>query len=498
MKVFSKLALTGASGYSGYVGFRMYTDRQYREDVKGLYTSTINGVGAARVVTLSVLDYMYNLKGLDPATDEYHEQRSIIHRRVANRILKLSVASRGIYFKAGQYLGNLDRIMPREFTEVLSVLQDSAPPLPFDQIKVVLENDLPDHEFQHIDREAIAAASLAQVHKATLKTGETVAVKFQYPFLATQSKADYKVLRLCTKVCNRLLKYYDYQDIDLLKLWKTFRDMIASEIDFMYEKRNAEKTRQLFKDNPDVKVPKFYSKMCCSRILTMEFVNGVKINDIEGLEENGFTREETRKLLMNTFAHMIFHYGHVHCDPHPGNLLITRGPSGKAQLILLDHGFYRTMPVDFKLKFCELWKALVELNYDKVKEVATEFGLGNFYKYLPLILTYRTVNSKKPLGAIISEEEKRELHVSDDLSFDKISRLMQSLPPDIMFIVRTSNLVAIHNRNLGGCTKDRLVLYTDYAFESLYTSKLQYYFQKFLFWMRLFLHTYFPRLLGLS
>ena len=124
---------------------------------------------------------------------------------MANRILQLSRRNRGIYLKLGQYLGNLEKVVPREFTEVLCVLQDSAPILPFEEIKIVVEEDLKGNIEDHyhtFDHEAIAAASLAQVHRAILKTGEEVAVKIQYPFLRKSTEYDLVILSKITRYCN--------------------------------------------------------------------------------------------------------------------------------------------------------------------------------------------------------------------------------------------------------------------------------------------------------
>ena len=469
--VLSKCSLGSLGLYSYY----KFSPSQRQADIEGYFNSSINSLFAARVLASSVIDYKYSLHGMEYTSDAYHERRSEVHYRVARRILSLSVRSRGIYFKAGQYLGNLDRIMPREFTEILCVLQDSAPPLDYEVIKTVLENDMPGvlEQFQSFDKVAIAAASLAQVHRAQLKTGEVVAVKIQYPFLAAQTSTDFVVLKLLTHVCNWLLRMNDFQDVDLLKIWGTFKDMCIQEVDFLHEKYNSEKTKKIFEGDDSIHVPMVYGELSCSRVLTMEFVKGVKVSDNEGIEQMGFDTKEVAKMIINAFGKMIFIEGHVHCDPHPGNILI-REFNGKPQVILLDHGFYRYIPDEFRIDFCNLWHALVELDYETVKRIAEKMGLGDYYRYLPMILTFRTMDSKKPLGEVISQEERKQLHAGNMITFEKITQLMQRLPPDMIFIIRTSNLIALQNLRLGGTTRERLMIYTDYSFRALYSGFMYY------------------------
>ena len=262
--------------------------------------------------------------------------------------------------------------------------------------------------------------------------------------------------------------------------------MCIQEVDFIHEKYNSEKTKLIFKDDESIYIPKIYPEFSCSRVLTMEFVNGVKVNDNKKIEEMGFDTKEIAKLIINAFSRMIFAEGHVHCDPHPGNILI-REYNGKPQVILLDHGFYRYISDDFRNDFCRMWHALVTLDYPTVKTIADKMGLGEYYRYLPLILTYRTINSIRPLGEIVTQEERKKLHSDNEITFEKITQLMQRLPPDLIFIIRTSNLVALHNLRLGGSTRERLMIYTDYSFSALYTG-LMYYWMKFKFYFFLFLH----------
>jgi aarF domain-containing kinase len=480
----SKAGVLGAGCYAYY----RISPPQTQANILGYLNSSVNSVIAAKILAMSVLDYKYSLRALDSTSDEYFAKRAEVNTRVANRILSLSIRTRGIYFKAGQYLGNLDRIMPKEFTDVLCVLQDSAPPLPYETIKTVIDHDLPGGmaSFESFDHTAIAAASLAQVHKAKLCTGETVAVKVQYPFLKVQTVSDFVVLKIITQICNWLLKINDFKGIDLIKNWETFKDMCIQEIDFLHEKINSEKTKKIFEKDETVYVPKIHEKYSCSRVLTMEFVYGVKINDIKKIQEMGFDTKDIADLVVNIFSKMIFLEGHVHCDPHPGNILITSN-KGKPQIILLDHGFYRYVSDDFRKDFCRLWHGLVQLDYDTVKKIADGMGLGEYYRYLPLVLTYRTINSNRPLGEIISREEAKELHKKNEITFEKITNLMQRLPPDLIFIIRTSNMVAMHNLRLGGSTRNRLMVYTKYSFRALY-SGLSYYWELFKFYIFLVLH----------
>lgn len=133
-------------------------------------------------------------------------------------------------------MGNLEKVVPWEFTEVLKVLQDSGPSVSYEDIKVVIEEDLkksPKDIFYIFGKKAFAAASLAQVHKAELASNfREVAVKIQFPFLRTQSKWDLSVLRKITNFCNYLMIKWDYKEIDLLKLFDTWTSTLVEELDF--------------------------------------------------------------------------------------------------------------------------------------------------------------------------------------------------------------------------------------------------------------------------
>jgi aarF domain-containing kinase len=123
---------------------------------------------------------------------------------------------------------------------------------------------------------------------------------------------------------------------------------------------------------------------------------------------------------------MIFVNGHVHCDAHPGNILVRPNPENpkNPQIVLLDHGFYCDIDDEFRNRFCKLWYAMVTMDYYEVQSLSQEMGIGEYFRYLPLLFTYRTINAKKPLGGTVSKEEIQFLKGNDEVNFEKISFLL--------------------------------------------------------------------------
>lgn len=173
---------------------------------------------------------------------------------------------------------------------------------------------------------------------------------------------------------------------------------------------------------------------------------------------------------MEAFAEMIFVHGFVHGDPHPGNILVS--PEGRDDfvLVLLDHGLYKDLDEKFRLKYCELWKALILLDTEKIQDIGETFGVGRYAKYFPVIFTGRTVGSKSALGTQMSEEEKMHLkHELRSLRMDDVSSFMESLPSDFLSILRTDGLLRSISGKLGAPRHIRLLTYAKYAVYGLAT-----------------------------
>lgn len=170
----------------------------------------------------------------------------------------------------------------------------------------------------------------------------------------------------------------------------------------------------------------------------MQFCRGQKVDDVAYMKNKGIDPIKVAKLLAEVFAEMIFVHGFLHGDPHPGNILVSpEGPRGFS-LILLDHGIYRQLDEAFRLNYCELWKALIVLDSNKIQHLSEQFGIEKYARYLPVILTGRTIDSKLALGRGMSAEEKSNLKEElRSLKMEDISSFMESLPPDFLRILRT-------------------------------------------------------------
>ncbi|KAI9143447.1 ABC1 family-domain-containing protein [Paraphysoderma sedebokerense] len=331
--------------------------------------------------------------------EEYRNARKKVHARSAKRILHLAERHGGIYMKAAQHLGSLVHVVPKEYTDILSVLQDRAPFRPFSEIVEVFEQEFegkhPTELFQRIDPTPIAAASLAQVHKAWTHDGEMVAVKVQYPDVERNFEIDLKTLEIVNSILPKI-----FPSFKLTHILNDFKNTLSSEFNFQTEHQNSLITNKLISPSHDpyLYIPKVIDHLSTRRVLTMEFIQGWKVNDIEGLRREGkFSDRELEKLAkvcVAVFADMIFNSGWVHCDPHPGNILIRRDPeTGIPQLTLLDHGLYRALSPAFRTTYCNLWLSLLLPSESLLREVARELNIEDHWELLPLAFTGRPISA---------------------------------------------------------------------------------------------------------
>ncbi|KAL5102109.1 hypothetical protein RYX36_006436 [Vicia faba] len=437
---------------------------KFRAQIHGI----VRTARAVSAVASTVVDYEFSLRGLPKHSDQYRKTSSQVHLRSAERFLKLCEANKGFYVKAGQFIAS-QKVLPTEYSSTLSSLQDQVAPLPFKVIEKVLKDNLgPDFskKFLSIDERPIGAASIAQVHHAVLKSGQEVAIKVQYPWIEQQMHFDTRTMYFLSKTIAWIYPQYRFEWLPL-----TFAKTVSSELDFVQEGRNSERAAENFRNNKIVRIPHIFWEMTTRQVLTMQYYTGHKIDDLDFLSEIGVNPEKVAKSLMELFAEMIFVHGYIHGDPHPGNILVSPGGRNGFSLVLLDHAVYRELDEEFRKDFCQLWEALALKDSKKTMWLGERFGAGKYSRYLPIIFTGTTIESKYSSGMSIKEKEimKQELK---SLMFEDLSLFMESMPPDFIAILRVDALLRSTIRKMDVSRLIRLLTYTKYAVYGRFHPKL--------------------------
>jgi predicted unusual protein kinase regulating ubiquinone biosynthesis (AarF/ABC1/UbiB family) len=250
--------------------------------------------------------------------------------QMRNMLTKLGPA----YIKIGQALSTRPDLVPPTYLEELTRLQDKIPPFPNEIAFRFIEEglgDSPYYIYEEISSEPIAAASLGQVYKGKLKTGEIVAIKVQRPGLVENIALDLYVMRgLCQWAQNTFTRIRS----NLVAITDEFATRIFEEMDYENEGRNAEKFAALYGKFEDIYVPKIYWDYTSRRVLTMEWIEGVKLTDMQAVMENGIDAAYLVEVGVQCSLRQLLDHGFFHADPHPGNLLAMH--NGK--LAYLDFG----------------------------------------------------------------------------------------------------------------------------------------------------------------
>jgi aarF domain-containing kinase len=300
---------------------------------------------------LIIADYKLNF------TPEKADKISDLHTRVAQRLYNVCTENAGLYIKFGQQIASMEHVAPPQYSRIFRTLYDDAPAVPFDDIVRVIQQDLgkhPDDLFDDFERVPIASASIAQVHRALLKgTNQRVAVKVQKPYIRPQLKWDLLTYRLFLRVFETLF--------DLPMSWTAdyIEKHMREEVDFVHEANNSRKCAENLKTDANlakkVYVPQVYWDTTSSRVMTSEWIDAVRFSDINRVRTAGYSTKEVMEITIDAFAHQIFQTRFVHCDPHPGNVLVRNMPNGswwqyvvrkltrqglEPQIVLIDHGLY--------------------------------------------------------------------------------------------------------------------------------------------------------------
>ena len=290
----------------------------------------------------------------------------------ARSVYSAAVELRGLILKGCQFVGTRSDLLPREYVETLSKLQDRVPPRPFHVVRETVERELAcklDDVFERFSTRPIASASLAQVHDARLRNGERVAVKVQYPEVAALVRGDLANLRALFRAVDFL-----EGEFDLMPLVEELRTYVPRELNFVNEGRNAETVARQFKDRDDVGVPRIHWELTTRRVLVMDFVEGIKITDLAALRAADLDPAKVAEVLARAYCEQILTHGFFHADPHPGNLLVQRTASGGPRIVFVDFGLAKDLPPRFREGAVEFASALLKGDADAMGEALFDLG----------------------------------------------------------------------------------------------------------------------------
>ncbi len=319
------------------------------------------------------------LLGRDPAARDL----SGVHLRNAEQIFETATRLRGLLIKMCQVIGTRSDVFPPEYVRTLSQAHDAVPPRDLAEIQGVIEEDFGkplDAVFPEFEPRPVAAASLAQVHRARLVDGRPVAVKVQYPDIGHIVNVDLSSVR---RIC-RIYEYWDPQPIELLPLLDEMNNHLRYELDFEREVRSADRIRGLFAHDPSVVIPEIYHDWSTPRVITMEYLEGIKVTDTEALAASGIDAAEVNQGLMRIYTQMILAHGFFQADPHPGNIFIQPGP----RLVILDFGLAKELPKGFGMGLFELMFSMMTFNEASMIRAFDQLGFetasGNKQVYVEL------------------------------------------------------------------------------------------------------------------
>lgn len=346
---------------------------------------------------------------------DMRERWSRFNRESAESIYETAIELRGLILKGVQFMGSRADVVPPEYVEVLSRLQDRVPAHGFDVVREVVETELEvrlEEAFAHFEPEPIASASLAQVHRAVRHDGRTVAVKVQYPEIADLMRSDLRNLRMLFRAVGLLER-----DFDIMPLIDELATHMPRELDFLNEGKNAETIGAFFADRDDIAVPDIHWDLSTRRLLVMDFVDGIKVSDLGALRAAGIDTNRVAHTLVEAYCEQILSRGFFHADPHPGNILVQATPGGEPRVVFLDFGLAKELPAGFRqgvLAFAgamlsgdaqEMGRALVTLGFEtRDGSAETVAEIARF-----ILFAAQEVRVQRHLDRELSERLREEL-----------------------------------------------------------------------------------------
>ena len=445
-----------------------------------------------------------------------------LHSRSAKRVFELLRNNGGLYLKIGQAIAMQSAILPPEFQKMFARMFDDASQNDWKEVEKVIREDFGksveevfgvsfsgDPSKGVMERTARASASVAQVHWARLEDGREVAIKIQKKEIARQVGWDLWAFRVVTRI------YTWWFDLPLYHLVPYVAERLMLETDFENEARNAGMMRERIQGEPRLRdrvyIPKVYPELSSKRVMTAEWIEGIRLWDKEGITNSwyggwregspgagnrpldspkqsviqtvspshpddeklkpvrdawrgpsksgglGLNLTTVMQTMVDLFSAQIFLWGLVHCDPHPGNIFIRRKPNGKPELVLIDHGLYIHMNPKFRKQYALFWRSLMTFDNDTIAHITRdEWGINapDIFASATLMRPYeggdgKTMNEIRNMSKKERQQQQFEMQQKMKSGIRDVLSNQEKFPQELIFIGRNLRIVQGNNQFLG-------------------------------------------------
>ena len=329
----------------------------------------------SKVLARHGLDYLAGTLGLErfAATQKLFGHAPQQAALTQPEHLRMALEEMGTTFvKLGQILSTRADLLPPEYLVELTKLQDSTPPVAFEAMKRALVAELGqpvENVFASLDRQPLAAASIGQAHAATLPDGTEVVVKIRRPGVLEQVEEDLEILQRLAAAATRHWEFASRYDV--IGLAQEFSETLRAELDYVREGESAERFAANFANDPRVHIPRVFWATTTTRVLTLERIRGTKINDLDGLDEQGIDRPALAEYATNLVLKMVCEDGFFHADPHPGNFFIERD----GRIGLIDFGMIGKVDERTQELLAELLVAISDQETERLVDVFLDLGV---------------------------------------------------------------------------------------------------------------------------
>jgi len=397
------------------------------------------------------------------------------YRKNARKVLDTFISLGPVYIKLGQWLSSRADILPQPYLEELSKLQDQVPAAPFDQVKPIIENDIGqiNEKFDNINPVPISGASLGQVYRGSI-LGHQIVVKVKRPGIEKIVKEDLEVLK---KILPLALRFVDPNlRFSAKAMLSQFIETIHEEMDYTNESRNLKQIKHDLKKNSKVIIPSVYDDYSSENILTMEYIPGIKITNVEALDEKGIDRQKLVVDVHKVFFTMLLRYSLFHADPHPGNISV----SDDGKLILYDYGMVGRLNNETRLRLIRLYLALVEKDPPKTVNAMNDLGMltPDFNRSViekGIELTVQAMHGRKP--------EEMEVQSLMELANRTMSKFPFVLPKNLALYMRMASIIEgiykQHKVEFKFVNVLKEILEEENLIKDAYIEELKFSFQKF-------------------